>query len=242
MADHLFLETIYTQPTCVIDLIQSYSHWAAKYIDNRTVIIVREVTEETNEYIEEYIIDNIYMLTVKTIIYPKNPSIVLLESLWDGNIETSRINMIINDYDETYLTLSNAIKIIAGRNVISDMPGNNQNDPDNPNDPSDPDYNNTLDVTTYSVNWNQAATGWKSVYIDTDVNLGSWSQIGTTDWKGKVVKTGTTNYSYSVKSDSTGEVLIFHLANSLNNVIAMMKQVASMIPSYGKELEIYYPA
>jgi len=115
MPKHLFAETILTQPTCVMDLIQSFSLWGEKNISNQTISFVNNLTSGIDEHIEEYVIDN-YTITVKTVIYPRNPSIVILESSDDSY--GSKINMILDDNDQTYLTLPKAVKIIAGRNVF----------------------------------------------------------------------------------------------------------------------------
>jgi len=245
MPKHLFAETIFTQPTCVIDLIQSYALWAEKNIDKRTERIVRVLNEEVVEYIEEYVIedDNLskdHMITVKTVIYPKNPSIVILETLGSRDIEDSKINMIINDYDETYLLLPEAIKITAGRNVVTDMPGNDQSDPSNPNSPSDPGYNDTIDHRTFDVNWTNAASDWQSIYVNSDFNRDNWNPIGSMNWDQLTTLDGG-GYKYMIKNHDTNEILSFHTDGSLNDIIRMLKNVANSVPRYGEEMELYYP-
>jgi len=129
MIKHLFGETTYAPPTCVIDIIQSYANWAEKNISHRTTKIINDINENDDinekmvEHIEEYVFHDTtlhinHILAVKTVLSPKNPSIVLLEVIVPINT-SSIIDMIVDDYDQTYLEIPKAIKIMAGRNVIT---------------------------------------------------------------------------------------------------------------------------
>ena len=116
MQKHLFANTTYTQPTAIMDIIELYVTWTKNNIDNRTYR--EDISLDINhiEFIEEFLIESTYMLTSKVTIDPISPAIVLLES----KSTDSKVEMIRDNSDTTYLGLDQSIRIMAGGSIGGD--------------------------------------------------------------------------------------------------------------------------
>jgi len=128
MANHLFFNTIYLQPLTIMDIIQAYAKWAKINEDDRQYreIVAIDSQGISKEIVEEFYIENKYILTSRILLDPTNPSIILLESIatvYDDT--TSKVDDIKEDNDN-YLTWNECIKLNAGRKfnsiVISEIP------------------------------------------------------------------------------------------------------------------------
>jgi len=229
MPKHLFFNTIYLQPLTIMDIIQAYTMWAKNHkTDRKHREIAIDADDPTiKDIIEEFYVDNKYILTSHINLNPTNPSIVLLETYSENeyNDDVSKVDVIKEDSDD-YLEYDKCIKLNAGKKIAMDVSVNRDNGPEQIVS-SDPDSG----IST------AAAAHFQQIFYDEDLKeeWNSWMYL-TRHWQIYVRPNGTAFDVWLWDAEAKTKTY-FRAVNTLESTRSMLEYFASNSTGFGDFVE-----